>query len=228
MGMHAGHRKRMREKLFADGGSMTDHELVEMLLFSCVPRRNTNPIAHDLLDTFGDLRGLFEATPRLLMTVDGVGEEVAAHICLCGQVLRRLSEHIRSEVRLTSFEELKNYALRRFSGGTGEKLEFYLTDADGMLLYVRTVSNIYEDRVVAEVRPLSTLLANMRPATVFVAHNHPSGNPEPSAGDDAAVHELLHVCRDLGVRLGDSIILAAGQVYSYYQKYRLGELRRHL
>lgn len=228
MGMHAGHRKRMREKLFADGGSMTDHELVEMLLFACVPRRNTNPIAHDLLDTFGDLNGLFEATPRLLMTVDGVGEEVAAHICLCGQILRRMSAQARAEVRLTSFEELKNFALRRFAGGLGEKLEFYLTDADGLLVYVKTVSNIFDDKVVAEIRPLSTLLANMRPATVFVAHNHPSGNPEPSAGDDAAVHELLHVCRDFGVRLGDSIILAAEKVYSYYQNYRLGELRRHL
>ena len=228
MGMHAGHRKRMREKLFADGGSMTDHELVEMLLFACVPRRNTNPIAHDLLDTFGDLNGLFEATPRLLMTVDGVGEEVAAHICLCGQILRRMSAAATAEVRLTRLEELKNFALRRFAGGLGEKLEFYLTDADGLLVYVKTVSNIFDDKVVAEIRPLSTLLANMRPATVFVAHNHPSGNPEPSAGDDAAVHELLHVCRDFGVRLGDSIILAAEKVYSYYQNYRLGELRRHL
>ena len=228
MSNHSGHRKRMREKLFADGNAMTDHELVEMLLFTCIPRKNTNPIAHALVNTFGDLNGLFDASPRLLMSVDGVGEEVAEHISLYGQLLRRMTDRLESEVRLVSFYDLKQFAMRRFAGSAGERLEFYFTDADGMLLHIRTVSNVYEDRVASEVRPLSRLFADLRPATVFVVHNHPSGNPAPSAYDDAAVLDLLRICLDLGVKLGDSVIFAGAEVYSYYQNYRLDELRRHL
>ena len=70
--MHEGHRKRMYEKL-KNGDGLYDHEILEILLFNAIPRKNTNPVAHELIKTFGSLSGVFAAEPERLMTVDGVG-----------------------------------------------------------------------------------------------------------------------------------------------------------
>ena len=67
--MHEGHRERMRRRLFEHGSSLTDHELFEILLFEHIPRKDTNPVAHALLDSFGDPAGVFAASPRLLCSV---------------------------------------------------------------------------------------------------------------------------------------------------------------
>ena len=90
--MHEGHRQRMRERLADHAASLTDHELLEVMLFEVISRRDTNPVAHRLLDSFCDLNGVLSAPPRLLCTVAGIGPRAAEFLFLMGNVLRRMGE----------------------------------------------------------------------------------------------------------------------------------------
>ena len=78
--LHANHRQRLREKYVRDEASMCDHEMLELFLFDIIPRRNTNPIAHELINKFGSLLGVFTASKKDLMTVNGIGERAATYI----------------------------------------------------------------------------------------------------------------------------------------------------
>lgn len=78
--LHANHRQRLREKYARDEASMCDHEMLELFLFDVIPRRNTNPIAHELINKFGSLIGVFTASKEELMQVNGIGERAASHI----------------------------------------------------------------------------------------------------------------------------------------------------
>lgn len=214
--MHEGHRERMRERLALHSESLTDHELLEMLLFEVIGRKDTNPVAHCLLDSFCDLQGVFSAPPRLLCTVAGIGPRTAEFLYLVGCVLRSMRREQAPRPRLYSFEETRAFVEVRFAAAEAEKLEVYLTDAEGFLLCIKSVSGAHADRVALSERELGFILGEVRPKGVIIAHNHPSGIAQPSAEDDAAAAAIGRVCRAHGVRLNDSIICAEGEMYSYY------------
>ena len=90
--IHAGHRDRMYDKLLNSPDSLSEHEYLEVLLFSFIPRKNTNPIAHKLLRTFGSLSGVFNASAKELMTVDGIGKSVATKIVAVGKIFQRVKD----------------------------------------------------------------------------------------------------------------------------------------
>lgn len=222
--MHEGHRERMRKRLFEHGSSLTDHELFEILLFEHIPRKDTNPVAHALLDSFGDAEGVFSASPRLLCNVAGVGPRTAQYIYLIGQILFRMRGRERKFVRLASFGEVRSHVRRRFAEVSAEKLEVYLTDEDGMLLCTKTVSEISREKVALDSRQFGYILSEVHPAGVIIAHNHPSGSCVPSAEDDMAFTRLHAICRMHGARLHDSLIYADGELYSYYREDRAKQL----
>lgn len=222
--MHEGHRERMRRRLFSHGESLTDCELLEILLFDAISRKNTNPVAHDLLDSFCDLEGVLSAPPRLLCTVAGIGPKTAEHLYLAGTLLRRMAGSKPARRRLYNFSEVSAHVSVRFGGATAEKLEIYMTDRNGMLLCTKTVSDVRRDSVALDSRTLSFILSEVKPANVIVAHNHPSGSASPSEQDDASLVWIDEVCRMHGARLCDSIVFAEGSLYSYYHSGRLKEL----
>lgn len=223
--MHEGHRERMRGKMFSHGDSLTDCELLEFILFDAIERKNTNPIAHALLDCFGDLAGVFSATPRLLCTVAGIGPHAAEYLYSYGLALKRIAASPRSPVRLFNYAEVSKYISARFRGCASEKLELYFTDKNGLLLCTKTISDVRKDSVLLDSKTFGTILTEVKPENVLVAHNHPSGSAEPSAGDDGSLAELVKMCRMHGVRLCDSVIYADGKLYSYYHSGRFKELR---
>ncbi len=218
--MHEGHRERMRRRLFEHGNSLTDHELFEILLYEHIPRKDTNPVAHALLDSFGDAEGVFSASPRLLCSVAGVGPRTAEYIYLVGRIFRRLRGGERKRVRLSGFGEVRSHVRRRFADVPVEKLEVYFTDADGFLLCTKSVTDVRRDKVALDSRLLGYILGEVHPAGVIVAHNHPSGSCEPSPEDDMAFTRLHGLCRMYGAALHDSLIYADGELFSYYRDER--------
>ena len=221
---HEGHRERLRDKMVSHGEALTDIQVLELVLFRSISRKDTNPVAHDLLDSFCDLPGVFSATPRLLCTVAGVGPRTAADIYLEGLLQRRLRSARINRKRLYNYAEVSEYVRGRFEGATAEKLEVYLTDKDGLLLCIKSVSAARKDSVSIDSQSLSYMLSEVKPHGIIVAHNHPSGVAEPSGGDDAALLEMAQACRLQGVRLSDSVIYARGELFSYYHSGRLAQL----
>lgn len=222
--MHEGHRQRIRDKLYSSGDTLSDHELLELLLFNAISRKDTNPIAHELLDSFCDLAGVFSASPRLLDSVAGIGRSTAEYIYLCGQLMRRMEGREMRRRRLMSYADLHAHVCARFAGKTCERLEMYLTDKNFLLLCTKSVTDVRKEQVVLDSRTLSYILGEVRPYAVILAHNHPSGNSKPSAADDLAVRRIATVCAEHGARLFDSLIYAEGDVFSYYRTDRFRAL----
>ena len=218
--MHEGHRERIRERLFSHGESLTDHELLEILLFDPINRRNTNPIAHDLLDSFGDLEGVFNATPRLLCTVAGIGPRAAEHIWMVGELMRRIRGVKNRRISLSNFGEVSAFIRERFDDCKTEKLEVYLADVNCVFLCAKTVSGVRKDKVSLGSQTFGYILSEVKPVNVIVAHNHPSGNSTPSEEDDRCMREISRMCHMHGARLCDSVIVGK-DLYSYYYTGRI-------
>ena len=102
--MHEGHRKRMYEKLKNDDG-LYEHELLEILLFNAFQRKNTNPIAHALLDSFGSISGVLNASVEELCAVEGVGESVALYLKCIGECTKRTSAGSAGVAQLKSYDD---------------------------------------------------------------------------------------------------------------------------
>lgn len=223
--MHEGHRERMRDRLFRDPDTVTDHELLEILLFYCIGRKNTNPVAHELLDGFCDLTGVFSAPPALLGTIEGVGGRTAEFLSLLGTIYRRARDgEERKRPRFLSFSETLRLVEKRFEGFQEEKLELYCLGGDGCLQYLRSVRNARHDSVGVDARFVSFILSQVKPHGVILAHNHPSGDMHPSAADDVATAEVARICRMYGVKCHDSIIYTQNGAFSYYCSGRLDKL----
>ena len=223
--MHEGHRERIRERLFSHGGSLTDHELLEVLLFDPISRRDTNPVAHALLESFGGLESIFSASPRLLCAVAGIGPRAAEHIWMLGELMRRVRVWQDKRVNLSNFGEVSEFIRRRFEGCRTERLEVYLADVNCTFLCAKTVSDVRKDKVSLDSRTLGFILSEVKPANVIVAHNHPSGNSTPSEGDDLCMREIGRMCRLHGARLCDGVIVGR-ELFSYYYTGRIYSVGR--
>ena len=120
--MHEGHRERMYERLYEHGESFTDCELLETLLYNFITRKNTNPIAHQLLDCFGDFYGVFHATPRMLSLVSGIGKKTAEQLYLLGNIFRKVRGSAQTFTRLYNYGEVADFIKSRFDGLTYEEI----------------------------------------------------------------------------------------------------------
>lgn len=219
--LHEGHRQRIREKLFSHQGSLEEHEILEILLFDAIPRKDTNPIAHALLDSFGSLKNIFSASPQLLCTVSGIGKSTAERICLMGLLLDKIQESQTQEVRLYNFSEVNDFVRKRFSGNRREKLEIYMLDERNILLCIKTLTDIQSDLVAMDSKTFSFILSEVKPKKIILAHNHPSKMAVPSEKDDASLKEFVKICKMHGVNVCDSIVVAEQDIYSYYYSNRL-------
>ena len=228
--MHEGHRERMWERLYFHGDSMSDHELLEILLYYTIPRKNTNPTAHDLLDRFGSLEALFSAPPEALEKVAGIGKKSAEFIHLVGQMIERVRTQEHAERRINCYADIVDFASGRFAGRESEILEFYCIGAGGKLLCAKSFDGGKQSSVSLHARELNLLLASMHPFTLVAAHNHPSGNTEPSCGDDDAAREIYQIGRIHGVLFSDCLVFADGcEAFSYFlgQRFERIGLDRH-
>lgn len=230
--MHEGHRKRMYEKLKNDD-SLFDHEVLEILLFNAFQRTNTNPIAHSLLSAFGSIAGVLSASYEELIAVDGVGENVALYLKCVGECYRRAGGNFDADnsmgvTTLKSYEDFKRFVALRCRGKAVETLEIYALEKNGKMKNLTTRTNNERDRVVIGTEEVSRVLTNVRPYGVLIAHNHLSGNAQPSESDDIFTGKVKILCDINNVNLYDHCIYAeGGEIYSYFGSGRIDLIKKN-
>ena len=208
--LHSGHRQRLKDRLFlGDFDNAYDHELLEFLLFTPIPRADTNPIAHRLIDAFGSLSGVLEASKEELKKIEGVGEKIAAFLASLQDVYRIVALSLRRETRtkMSSTEELISFYKPLFIGREEER--FYLSSIDNsgrliknteMARGERTTATIDTKQVIAEA-------VHNKATVVALCHNHPSSMALPSSADITMTRVLRDLLEDLGIVLLDHIII---------------------
>lgn len=223
--MHQGHRKRMYEKL-KSGAQLFDHELLEILLFNAIPRKNTNPIAHSLIQTFGSIGGVLEADFDKLMSVDGVGEGVATYIKCMSECIKRISPANAGFAVLKSHKDIADFVTMRFRAKSAEVLEFYFLDKTGKVTSIYPFTCGDAHRVDIASQKISAIFATARPHSVIIAHNHPRGNAAPSENDNLFTKEMQVICSINSVNLQDHCIFGAdGEIYSYFRSGEIDKIK---
>lgn len=208
--IHAGHRERQKEK-FAQHGldAFTDVEAVELLLYYALPRRDTNPLSHRLLDRFGGLKRLMEAQYEELLTVDGVGAGTAALICLVRELNRRYLQTLRQRGEvLCDAEQVGDYLLPMFLYQTEERLVVLCLDGGLHVLSCKVLGEGSGALVRVTVRQIVDHALREKAVRVILAHNHPGGNALPSSDDLKATARLREALGLVGVELTDHLIFA--------------------
>ncbi len=214
--LHEGHRQRMLKKLLS-GDTLYDHEMLEIMLYYIIPRHNTNPLAHKLLSSFGSITGILEAAPEALMRIDGVGEKVTEYIKCLNEVMVRVDREALGIVTLRNYEDFKRFTALRLSSKTEEVLELYLLEKNGKVRTVHTFTNNEVSRVGVETGEVFKIIISSKPYALVIAHNHLSGNSNPSVTDDRFTAEMQVMCSMNNVHLLDHCIYASeANIYSYY------------
>ena len=220
---HAGHRKRLRDRYRLEGlDDFAPHEVLELLLFYTRARGDTNPLAHALLDTFGSLKGVFEATPQQLETVPGIGEEAATLLSMTVPLFRRYSLCLAEERRaITSTAEARAYCLALLSGHRTERFYAICLGAGRNVLGRRLIAEGTIGEVAAYPRVIVETALNLNAHGIIVCHNHPDGVAEPSPEDLAATHHLYRVLSALDIELLDHVITAGAGSCSLAERGQL-------
>ncbi len=224
--IHEGHRKRMNEKLAA-GELLQEHEKLEMLLFNAYPRRNTNPVAHALLNTFGSMKGVFEAELKDLVAIEGVGESVALYIkCVALCCKTAYGADGEEEEYLKNYGDFKRFSAKRLRGRTSETLEVYFLEKSGKVKYIFSRTDSDEHKVSLKREEIPSVIAAVKPYGMLIAHNHLTGGSSPSPRDDKFTSEIQMLCDLNGIILYDHCIYASdNDIFSYFGEGRIDEIK---
>ena len=220
--LHQGHRERIINKFIEFPDAFNEHELLEIFLFAVYPRKDTNEIAHRLIVAFGSIENVFAANAQQLMTVKGVGKAVAAQIILHAKLMQKIAsvKTAGNESAFTSFDNAKKELAELFKGLKGEKFYFFLLN-DAFKSVFRLEYSGKGDEVLTDTLEIARAMSLHKAKFALMAHNHPSGQVEPSYQDDIATKKCLIVCNLHDIKLTDHIIVANDKAYSYYGSGRL-------
>lgn len=210
MAIHDGHRQRKKDQFRAHGLDVfADHEVLELLLYYAIPRRDTNSIAHRLLECFGSLDGVFSAPVEELEKVKGVGENAATLLALWLPLYRRVCTASKGrETILSSSERTGEYFKDLFFGMKHEELYEACLDAKGKLLACYRVAEGGVNAVNTNLRRLVENALRCGASAVILAHNHPSGVALPSPEDNSTTLAAWEALRAVEIPLIDHIIVA--------------------
>lgn len=210
MGIHDGHREKMRRRFLETGlEGFADHEVLELLLYYAIPRRDTNPIAHALVERYGSLSAVLNAPAEDLQTVEGIGENAAVLLQLAATIGRRARlADMRRERAICSAEQAGAYLLERFGGELREVAYQLCLDRKGKLLACKQLGEGGISGVDMSVRAVVENALVTRASGVILAHNHPSGVALPSEEDFGVTRRVKDALATVDVELLDHIIVA--------------------
>ena len=224
--IHDGHRQRMLERL-GRGERLQEHELLEIILYSSIPRKNTNEIAHALLNAFGSIHNVFHADLEKLTAVPGVGVNVAGFLVCLGKAMDKIIDYRENDLASAySFESFSKYLERRFQFAKQEYIELYSIKKNGKVEFCQRYSSDESDRVKLSRTEIVKFVADFSPRQAILVHNHCSSDCHPSAQDD---NFTKYVCLSLmmfGVKLLDHYIVSPDGIYSYHMHRELDPIRR--
>ena len=208
--LHEGHRKRMKERFIKSGlDDFAPHNILELLLFYSIPRGDTNPVTHRLIDTFGSLSGVFDATPEELAKVDGVGENSAILISMIPQIARKYLEDKADTANIVGgCSDIGAFLLPKFVGRTNEALMMVSIDNKNKIISCSVVAEGTVDSAKVSRRKIMEEAMKVKATRVILAHNHPCGVAVPSSEDVVMTKEIGRLFAQVGIELVDHIIVA--------------------
>lgn len=207
--IHTNHRERMKDRFVqTDGNGFAEHELLEMLLYYAVQRKDTNSLAHRLIDRFGSLEQVLEAPYDELVKVSGAGRSVALLVKTVNRIRVACGRSLKENSVVGDYDEVGRFLVGEFRGAPVERVLIMLLDAKNRLIYSEFISEGEFSFAKISFRRVVSLVMLKNAAKVIISHNHPDGNPNPSTNDRAVTSALENLLEQIGVELKEHYIVS--------------------
>lgn len=214
---YIGHRQRLKQR-FLQGGTraLADYELLELLLFMAVPRRDMKPLAKALLKKFGSFAEVISAEPSRLKEVEGIGESAIAALKLVQEGALKLSqEKILKKPVISSWQALLDYCKAAMAFNKTEQVRILYLNSKNILIADELQQEGTIDHTPVYPREVIKRALELGASALILVHNHPSGDPTPSRNDIEMTKEIREAGKKLGVVIHDHVIVAKGSFSSF-------------
>lgn len=213
---HTGHRERMKAEFLVRGlEGWPDHRVLELLLFYTIPQGDVNDLAHELVERFGSLAGVLDASVEELKKVKGVGDHTAVFLRMLPAVLGRYQgARTRLSAIINSPEEAYAWLEPYFFGARNEMVYVLCLDGKRQVLGVRKVAEGSIELAEVNTRRIAEEAIGLRAAQIYVAHNHVSNLAIPSQADWLTTDTLRGALRPIGIELIDHLVFVDGDMVS--------------
>ncbi len=208
--IHKDHRKRIKERYMQTGfEGFSNHEVLELLLFYVISRKDVNPLAHQLINRFGSVSGVMDAPYDELVGMEGLGDAAATYLKMFPKICRLyLVDKQKTEKSYTNITAVRQYLQPKFVGETREKLYLLLFDNGMHLLACECIAEGNQNTVHLPTRYMASLALKYQATGAILAHNHPNGMPYPSESDLSLTYELGKFLEQLDVILVEHLIFS--------------------
>lgn len=212
---HKGHRERLRKRFLASGlDDFQDHEILELLLFYAIPQRDTNNIAHELIQKCGGFINVFDADINLLKEVKFISENTAVLLKIIPQILKKYAVAKNPNVSNNDFENILAFFKNLFIGETIEKLIVACLSERLNIISTKVVASGITNNLSVNIKKIIEFTYHSNCSLIVLAHNHPNGLAIPSPEDIKTTRHLYNIFKPVGINLLDHIIVADNKAVS--------------
>ncbi len=207
---YAGHRQRLRERfVFGGEDAMQDYELLELLLFMAIPRRDVKPLAKDLLNAFGSLPELMSAPHSALSQVEGVSENTATAIkTVSALAARMMKQELMQKPVLNNWTRLMDYCHMTMAHETKEHFRILFLNKKNEMIADEIQGSGTVDHTPAYPREIMKRALELGATALILMHNHPSGDPKPSQADIDMTNQIIAAAKPFDITIHDHVIIA--------------------
>ncbi|MBE1284513.1 MAG: DNA repair protein RadC [Rhodobacteraceae bacterium] len=211
------HRARLRERFITGGANaLPDYEMLELLLFRSIPRKDVKPLARALLDRFGDFARVLSASPEQLGLVKGVGDAVITDLKIIEAASHRMARSkIMQRHVISSWDAVLDYCHTTMSHRETEQFRVLFLDPKNTLIADEEQAKGTVDHVPVYPREVAKRALELNATALILVHNHPSGDPTPSESDIVMTDQILQACSALGITLHDHLIIGKSTELSF-------------
>ncbi|SLN25049.1 hypothetical protein PSA7680_01081 [Pseudoruegeria aquimaris] len=211
------HRRRLRERFMVGGAdALPDYELLELLLFRALPRKDVKPVARMLLETFGSFAAVVSAPPEILRKVKGIGDETITDLKIVEAVAHRLarSRAMHRNV-ISSWDALLDYCHTCMAHRQTEQFRVLFLDRKNVLIADEEQGRGTVDHVPVYPREVVKRALELNASALILVHNHPSGDPTPSQADITMTQQVQAAAEVLGLTLHDHLVIGHEREVSF-------------
>jgi DNA repair protein RadC len=217
---HLGHRNRLKVRYERAGVTgMQDYEVLELLLFYAIPRRDTKALAKDLLEKFGSLKKLMDADPKEIEALPGVGSQTSLLIQLVKDLgILYLHAKALETAQISSTKALLDYCMASMGGLKDEQFKVVYLNAQNRIIKTEVIQEGIVNQAVVYPRKILEKALKNKASAVILVHNHPSGNIKPSEADIRLTRTLQDTARVLDILIHDHIIVGENRYFSFREE----------
>jgi len=214
---YIGHRKRVKERFVASGAAnFSDYELLEIMLFSVIPRKDVKPLAKKLLNHFKSITDLINIDKERLLSISGTNENLYINFAVVRELINRvLKQKIINKNIIASWSSLIDYLKVNMGNMRLEQFRILFLNKKNILIADEILSQGTIDQAAVYPREIIKRALFNEASSLILVHNHPSGSPEPSKADIHMTNKIVETCQTVNIIVHDHVIISNNKYYSF-------------